>query len=473
MLNQPAKERVYLVAILDSVLLIISFLSAFLLRRYLLITYIPTPYGVNLVYHIWLLIFAMPLFWVVGNQAGLYQIYSPRTVYGILWRTFRTIGTLGLILGSLIFLLKAKEVSRVLFFLFCIESFISVSIARIALKIFIEHKIKQKHFLKRVLIVGTNPKAITLRRIIESHPQEGLSVIGHITGPDEPSKKENEHWILGNLADLKNLLEKDVVDEVFFAIPMEKLMICDTEIAWCEEIGLTVHLKLDFEKSRLARSYSTELGGEPLLTLSPTPRDAMDLLVKRALDLSTSSISLILLSPLFLCVGLAIRLTSPGPLFFKQERIGLNGRKFWLYKFRSMVQDAEAKKEDLRHLNEISGPVFKIKNDPRVTTVGKYLRKLSIDELPQLWNVFRGDMSLVGPRPPLPDEVDKYQRWQRRRLSMKPGITCIWQIKGRNNIGFDDWMRYDLQYIDTWSLTLDLKILLKTIPAVFSSRGAY
>ncbi|OGQ33380.1 MAG: hypothetical protein A3F16_07340 [Deltaproteobacteria bacterium RIFCSPHIGHO2_12_FULL_43_9] len=473
MFNQPVKEKIYLVAILDSTLLVISFLSAFLIRGYLLINYIPTPYGVDLVYHIWLLIFAIPLFWVVGNQAGLYQIYSPRTVYGILWRTFRTVATLGLILGSLIFLLKAKEVSRLLFFLFCIVSFIFISLARIALKTFLEYKIRQKHFLKRVLIVGTNPGAIALRKIIESHPQEGLNVIGHLSGPGEPLKSENEEWILGNLSDLKTLLEKEVVDEVFFAISMDKLMICDTEIAWCEEIGITVHLKLDFQKSRIARSYATELGGEPLLTLSPTPRNAIDLLVKRTIDLSASSASLIMLFPLFLLVGSAIKLTSPGPLFFRQERIGLNGRTFWLYKFRSMVQDAEAKKKDLRHLNEVSGPVFKIKNDPRVTTVGKYLRKLSIDELPQLWNVFRGDMSLVGPRPPLPDEVNQYQRWQRRRLSMKPGITCLWQIKGRNKIGFDDWMRYDLQYIDNWSLTLDLKILLKTIPAVFSSRGAY
>lgn len=473
MLNQPIKEKVYLIAIFDASLLIISFISAFLIRKFILTTYIPTTYEVNFMFHLWLPFFAIPLFWIIGNQTGLYKLFVPRTIYGILWQTFRTVATLGVILATFIFLLKADEVSRVLFFLFCIESFLSITLARVLLKSFIEKKLKEKHFLKRVLIVGTNPKAIALRKIIEANPQEGLNVIGHLLGPEESPKTENEAWIFGNISDLKTLLEREVVDEVFFALPMEKLMICDTEIAWCEEIGITVHLKLDFEKSRLGRTYSTEICGEPLLTLSPTPRDAMDLLLKRSLDLSLSALSLLGLSPLFIFVSVGIKLSSPGPIFFKQERIGLNGRKFWLYKFRSMVMDAESMKRDLLHLNEVSGPVFKIKNDPRITTIGTFIRKFSIDELPQLWNVFKGDMSLVGPRPPIPDEVTKYERWQRRRLSMKPGITCIWQIKGRNKIKFDDWMRYDLQYIDNWSLTLDLKIILKTFPVVLTSRGAY
>jgi lipopolysaccharide/colanic/teichoic acid biosynthesis glycosyltransferase len=179
--------------------------------------------------------------------------------------------------------------------------------------------------------------------------------------------------------------------------------------------------------------------------------------------------------PVLLVIGIsaiAIRLTSPGPVFFKQQRCGLNGRLFTMYKLRSMMDNAEQTRFELEALNEMDGPVFKSSRDPRRTAVGRFLRKFSIDELPQFYNVLRGDMSLVGPRPPLPQEVARYERWQRRRLSMKPGITCLWQVSGRNEINFQDWMKLDLTYIDNWSLLLDLKILLKTVPVVILGRGA-
>ena len=198
----------------------------------------------------------------------------------------------------------------------------------------------------------------------------------------------------------------------------------------------------------------------------------MQLLLKRLVDASLSLIVLVLLSPLFLLVALLIKLTSPGPVFFVQNRVGMNQRKFRLYKFRSMVVDAEAKMAELAHLNERDGPAFKIENDPRITRIGRFLRKTSIDELPQLLNVLSGEMSLVGPRPPLPDEVKKYEWLFRKRLSVKPGITCIWQISGRNHVSFDRWMEMDHEYVENWSLWLDLKILFKTVPAVLLSRGA-
>ncbi|OGL47026.1 MAG: hypothetical protein A2W05_02615 [Candidatus Schekmanbacteria bacterium RBG_16_38_10] len=191
------------------------------------------------------------------------------------------------------------------------------------------------------------------------------------------------------------------------------------------------------------------------------------------MDIIASMILLIATSVVFLTSALAIKLTSKGPAFFRQKRVGMNGRIFTLYKFRTMFENAEAMKEKLAHLNEAEGPVFKIKDDPRITKVGRWLRKLSIDELPQLWNVLKGDMSLVGPRPPVPSEVEKYERWQRRRLSMRPGITCIWQVEGRSGVDFTKWMEMDLEYIDNWSLGQDFKLLMKTIPAVLSSKGAY
>jgi exopolysaccharide biosynthesis polyprenyl glycosylphosphotransferase len=215
-----------------------------------------------------------------------------------------------------------------------------------------------------------------------------------------------------------------------------------------------------------------ELDGIPLLSFTTTPSNPAQLVVKRILDLSLSLFLFLLTLPIQLLAVIAIRLTSSGPVFFRQTRCGLNGRHFTLLKLRTMDAGAEQRLSEISHLNEMTGPVFKVSKDPRLTMVGRLLRRLSIDELPQLWNVIRGDMSLVGPRPPLPEEVSQYQPWQRRRLSMSPGITCLWQVSGRNEVDFDRWMALDLKYIDTWSPMLDLKILLKTVPAVLSGRGA-
>jgi exopolysaccharide biosynthesis polyprenyl glycosylphosphotransferase len=210
----------------------------------------------------------------------------------------------------------------------------------------------------------------------------------------------------------------------------------------------------------------------PLLTFSTTPDRAFALFVKRVMDIVLSAFLLTILFPFMAVIGVLIKLTSSGPILYKQVRCGLYGRRFVLYKFRSMNEGAEDVLWEIKHLNEMDGPVFKMRNDPRVTPLGRFLRKSSIDELPQFWNVLRGDMSLVGPRAPLPEEVKEYSRWQRRRLSVKPGITCLWQVSGRNEIDFHEWMKLDLHYIDNWSLLLDLKILVRTFPVVLLCRGA-
>jgi exopolysaccharide biosynthesis polyprenyl glycosylphosphotransferase len=216
-----------------------------------------------------------------------------------------------------------------------------------------------------------------------------------------------------------------------------------------------------------------ELDGLPMLSFNRAPTDEVALLFKRAFDLVSSAAAILAFSPVLLATAIAIKLESPGPVFFRQVRVGKNGRPFKMYKFRSMRLDAESRLESLRAQNEASGPVFKMKNDPRVTRVGHFIRRTSIDELPQFLNVLLGEMSVVGPRPPVPGEVRQYQRWQRRRLSVKPGITCTWQVSGRSNISFDEWMALDLEYIDTWSLWRDVQICLQTIPAVLTSRGAH
>jgi exopolysaccharide biosynthesis polyprenyl glycosylphosphotransferase len=213
-------------------------------------------------------------------------------------------------------------------------------------------------------------------------------------------------------------------------------------------------------------------GDTPLLTFSAAPSDEVQLLVKRGIDVVIAAAGLLVLSPFMGLIALLVRLSSPGPAIFRQVRCGLNGRRFVFYKFRSMVENAEELKPQLAHLNTRDNVVFKIPDDPRLTPVGGVLRKFSIDEWPQLWNVLRGDMSLVGPRPAVPSEVDQYKCWQRRRLRMRPGITCLWAISGRDNVDFETWMKMDMQYIDNWSLSLDWKILLQTIPRVITGHGA-
>lgn len=280
---------------------------------------------------------------------------------------------------------------------------------------------------------------------------------------------------LGSSKELRRLIEAQAIDHVVIALPRQQLGADSTSeaIQLCELVGLDVTISSDlFEAERAQLAYHESFGAPALSFRSYQLPPLWALAVKRTIDIVGASVGLLLTAPLWLVVAAAIKLDSPGPIFFVQRRSGLYGRTFPFLKFRTMARDAEQRKEELRDRNEVSGPVFKMKSDPRVTRVGQFLRKYSIDELPQLVNVLQGHMSLVGPRPPTPDEVDQYEPRQRRRLSLRPGLTCLWQVNGRNLVGFDEWIRLDLQYIDEWSLRGDLKIMLKTIPAVLTARGA-
>jgi exopolysaccharide biosynthesis polyprenyl glycosylphosphotransferase len=273
-------------------------------------------------------------------------------------------------------------------------------------------------------------------------------------------------------AKLPVLLQRSVVDEVIFAVDSASLSRLEDVFLACDEQGVRTRVSIDFFPHVNSEMTLDRVCGAPLLTFSAAPLDDLRLVLKRSFDITTSSLALILLSPLLGLCALLIRLTSPGPVIFRQRRSGLNGRQFTLLKFRSMVNNAEALRDGLEHLNERE-VAFKIANDPRVTPVGRWLRKFSIDELPQLINVLRGDMSIVGPRPPLPEEVARYQPWQRRRLRMRPGLTCLWAIAGRDSLDFNSWMKLDISYIENWSLGLDWSIILKTIPYVIAGRGAH
>jgi len=263
-----------------------------------------------------------------------------------------------------------------------------------------------------------------------------------------------------------------VIDRVIFVVPRVWLHRIEEAILACEEVGVSTSIALDLYNLHIARTRQTDFNGFPLLEFETFHAKEWQLFIKRGMDLVIAGLALVFFSPLMVLVALLIKLTSKGPVFFKQTRCGLNGRKFTLFKFRSMVVDAEARKKELLVNNEMDGPVFKMKRDPRITSLGYILRKTSIDELPQFINVLMGDMSVVGPRPPLVNEVEDYTFWQRRRLSLKPGITCIWQVSGRNKISFDQWMKMDLEYIDNWSLWLDIRILIKTFFVVLVGYGA-
>jgi exopolysaccharide biosynthesis polyprenyl glycosylphosphotransferase len=324
-----------------------------------------------------------------------------------------------------------------------------------------------------VMVVGTGERAIRVAQRLEQSAQYGVRLRGFLCErPDAPSEitLRVPYQVLP-IADLPVILRQHVVDEIVFSVGTESLAELEEVFLLCDEEGVRTRVAVDFFPHVNSTVSLDRLGDTPLLTFSAAPDDEIQLLLKRFIDLAIAAGGLIVLSPLMLLVIVLIKLTSPGPAVFRQVRCGLNGRLFVFYKFRSMVANAEEMKKDLEHLN-VRDTAFKIPDDPRLTGIGRYLRKFSIDEWPQLWNVVLGDMSLVGPRPAVPSEVEQYQRWQRRRLRMRPGLTCLWAISGRDNVDFETWMKMDMQYIDNWSLALDWKILLQTIPRVLTGHGA-
>ena len=327
---------------------------------------------------------------------------------------------------------------------------------------------------ERVLIVGTGRRAQHLASTLLGRADVACEIVGFVD-PDVHRVGQSILGapVLGTLGDFGGIVRSTVVDEVLMALPRGMIEEMDKIVRTCEEEGVRVRMMADLFPVSSDRVTLDRLAGIPLLTFDAVPQDEWRLLVKRGIDVLLAGGLLIALMPVMLLIGLAIRIESAGPILFVHERIGLNKRKFRFIKFRSMVADAEERQAALEHLNEVEGPVFKIRQDPRVTRVGRVLRRTSLDELPQLFNVLTGDMSLVGPRPLPRRDVDLFDPGvQRRRFSVKPGLTCLWQVSGRSNVPFAKWLELDLWYIGNWSLALDLKILLRTVPAVLRGTGA-
>jgi exopolysaccharide biosynthesis polyprenyl glycosylphosphotransferase len=385
-----------------------------------------------------------------------------------------TLGTF--LLFSAHFLVHISLINPEFLGIFWVANTILTIFSRIAMRALLKRVRLHGRNLRDMLIVGTNARAIQFAEKMRQNPALGYRILGFV---DEdwtglPDFQRTGFELLCNFDELADFLRSNVVDEVVVTLPMRSFHSRCSEIAeLCEEQGIVIRFISNLFDLKKARFRSEDLEGDSLITHYTGGLEGWPVVFKRAVDIMVSLNAIIVLLPLLAVTALLIRLTSRGPSVFVQKRLGLNKRHFGIYKFRTMVVDAEKRMKEIEHLNEVSGPVFKIKNDPRITAIGRFLRKTSIDELPQLFNVLKGDMSLVGPRPlPIRDYEGFNEDWQRRRFSVRPGITCLWQIGGRSSISFEKWMELDLQYIDKWSLKLDLEILVKTIPAVLRGSGA-
>jgi exopolysaccharide biosynthesis polyprenyl glycosylphosphotransferase len=416
------------------------------------------------------------LTWVGGGYwLDVYGKLESVRLRVILGDSIRQVGFGALALVFLVYTAKL-DTSRFFLGLFVVGSWLFLICFRIAARSCYSWVSRELGAERNIFIVGVGKGARALARSLEEFHGHGVRILGFVAAPGEHSPpatiKIGLTYRVFPFEDLRKVLATQfIIDEIHFAVESAMLPGLEPVFRWCHEEGVCSRIAVDFFPRVNAYMDLEQIGGMPLLTFSGAPANEVLLLAKRSIDVALAIAGIVLLCPLFLITALLIKLTSRGPVIFRQVRCGLNGRTFTFYKFRSMVEDAEARLHQVVHLNE-KDIVVKIKNDPRLTTVGKWLRKFSIDELPQLFNVLKGDMSLVGPRPAIPTEVAQYQRWQRRRLRMRPGLTCLWALRGRDKVDFESWMRLDLQYIDNWSLGLDAKIILLTIPHVVSGRGA-
>ena len=457
-------------ALVETAVTVVSFLLAYGIRDQLPLAY----FGQLFPFRDYLgLLLVVVLLWnglalLIQRQPAL----SANDQLGVVKETALLVFLGGVLISAAIFVLKYQFISRPFILIFVLVNFLFL----LAFRLFAARGVSRFGRLvsgdRNLLIVGSGDRAARVAAVLEEAEAWGYHLVGIV--PESPDALPDSR--LGDypripLSQLGEAIKRHTVDEVIFVVSKDALAGLEEIFLLCEEEGVKTRVMLSFFPHVTSKVYLEALQDLPLLTFTTTPQNDYLLLVKNGIDLVLACALLVLTAPLFALIALLIKTTSKGPIIFKQVRCGLGGREFVFYKFRSMVENAEATRSRLQHLNEMSGPVFKIGKDPRCTPVGRVLRKFSLDELPQLINILKGDMSFVGPRPPLPREVENYLRWQRRRLRMKPGLTCLWQVRGRNEIDFDEWMKLDLQYIDNWSLLLDVKIALKTIPIVLLGKG--
>jgi exopolysaccharide biosynthesis polyprenyl glycosylphosphotransferase len=462
----------------DLMVLCIAFGAAYLLRTVLwrfefFNARLPEIYPFS---HYVPLLLGLLILWTLTGYFGSFyrdlELSNPvRIAFTLLYQTLIVL----VLANAGLYLLHRSDISRTFVLVVGVVSFAFLMAGRAVSYsgvYWMRERLNRYHYC---LIVGCGSRAREVASLIEESRGSGLRLVGFVDsdGHDRPTRQKIGEYCVHPLSAVEGILQEQVVDEVIFAVSMQELARLEPLILHCANLGMKVRVQLEFLPAAYSRIYLEKFRDVELLSLSSAPESELLLFLKRVFDVVFATFSLALLAPLMITIAAAIRVTSPGTVLFRQTRCGLGGRRFTLYKFRSMINNAEQLRAELHQYNELDGPVFKITDDPRITTVGRWLRRFSIDELPQLWNILRGDMSFVGPRPAIPSEVEQYEPWQRRRLRMRPGLTCIWVLEGRNHLDFNRWIQLDLTYIDTWSLWLDAKIFLRTIPIVLSGRGAY
>jgi len=467
--EEKSLQVIRVMFVLDVVLTVCTFLFAYWIKG----VFVP-EIDIDFFSHLALLPFILFLMIFGLSYFGAYRSFRVATTAAFIWSVFRAVaGSMALLL-TLLYLFRIQYVSRMVIVVFAVLIFVVLAIERTLFVEYFKRSIKQGRNFLKVLIIGTGDRAKSLSEGLRRESEWGIDIIGHLDPEgSRVGMKILGAPVLGTVDKISDVLRDNVVDEVILAIP--RRMIEDVEEIGhaCEEEGVKLRMMADVFDLKLARMQLVQLGRIPLLTLEPVAHDETKLLIKRAIDLVITCLILPFLLPIMGIIAIAIKFDSPGPVLFVQQRVGFNGKPFRIFKFRSMVVDAEQRMKEVERLNEAEGPIFKITNDPRVTRVGRFLRRTSLDELPQLFNVLRGEMSIVGPRPMSLRDVNLFDRGiQRKRFSVKPGLTCLWQVSGRSNLPFSKWLELDLEYIENWSLFLDFKIMLKTIPAVLSGGGA-
>ena len=462
---------------IDIALTVVAFVGAYFIKRHL-----PQPLsGLITEPNYYLVLLLIVIIWYLCFEYfDLYDSYRKRTLQQILFQMIKAVAAGMGFLFLVLYVTKIFDVSRLLLLLFCILNVGLLAVMKSAVYHTLRRYRGSGFNYRNMLIIGSRERAKELIRNVQSREYSGYRVIGclDIADSDVGRHVDGGVNIIGTMDNIKEIMLGRVVDEVVFAMPLKMFDDPRPYIVAVEELGIHVTFIPNIYLERLTcRPVRNRIQLQPYfgtfaITLASIEPHTDIRFIKNLIDYVAAGIGFIILMPVFLVIAAAIKISSKGPVFYKQERSGLNGRTFTFYKFRTMLADADEKKDELEHMNESDGPVFKIKNDPRITKVGRFLRKFSLDELPQLWSVLKGDMSLVGPRPVGPHELPRYESWHRRKLSIKPGITCLWQVKGRNKINdFNEWARMDLEYIDNWSLWLDLKILFKTVGVVLAGTG--
>lgn len=470
MLKSRARLISRLAKLTDFFLVVLAFSLAYWLRE---------PWGglKPLQDYLWILLVMVPVGYVQMARYGLYESIRRRQLFDLVTGLFNVHLAAGGAGAAAIFFIDPLGFSRSLYLLFLAISFLLLTSEKCLARMAIGLARRRGYNYRNILVVGTGERALHFKTLLGQYDDWGLRVLGFITNDHEQAESTLDGLpVLGRLADLVAICKAQPVDEVAFCLPRSHALHLEVErsLREMDELGITVRMVLDlFELPTAKRQLEFFHEEIPILTFYSSAFDAQQSVLKRLLDVSGALVGLTITLLLLPFIVVAIRLDSPGPIFFSQLRVGERGRTFRLWKFRSMSVDAESRKQALLQHNEMKGAIFKIQDDPRITRIGKFLRQTSLDELPQFWNVLKGEMSLVGTRPPTPEEVAHYQTWHRRRISIKPGITGLWQVSGRNKVqDFDEIVRLDLRYIDNWSLWFDLKLIFRTLKVVFRREGS-